>query len=65
MYEHGIKIVQAGPLVSDHWVSPIGILIIVGAPDREAVQNFIDNDPYVKVGLFSKISLVAGVKKTD
>ena len=26
--------------------------------DREAVQNFIDNDPYVKAGLFSQISLV-------
>ena len=28
-------------------------------------QNFIDNDPYVKAGLFSQISLVAWDKKTD
>ena len=59
VYEHGMKIVHAGPLVCDDGVSPIGTLIIVDASDREAVQNFIDNDPYVKAGLFSQISLVA------
>ncbi len=65
VYEHGMKIVHAGPLVCDDGVSPIGTLIIVDASDREAVQNFIDNDPYVKAGLFSQISLIAWDKKTD
>ena len=65
VYEHSMKIVHEGPLVCDDGVTPIGTLIIVDAPDRESVQNFIDNDPYVKAGLFCQISLIAWDKKTD
>tara|TARA_X000000950_G_C13844920_1_gene631882 strand:- start:117 stop:395 length:279 start_codon:yes stop_codon:yes gene_type:complete len=64
VYEHGIKIVHAGPLVCDDGVSPIGSLIIVDAPNRETVKKFIDKDPYVKAGLFSQMSLIAWDKKT-
>ena len=63
VYEHGIKIVHAGPLVCDDGVNAIGTLIIVDASNREVVQKFIDNDPYVKAGLFCQISLVAWDKK--
>ena len=65
VYNHGIKIIHAGPLVCDDGVSPIGTLIIVEASNREVVQKFIDNDPYVKAGLFCQISLIAWDKKTS
>ncbi len=64
VYDYGIEIFHAGPLVCDNGVSPIGTLIIVDAPNREVVQKFIDNDPYVKAGLFCQISLFAWDKKT-
>ena len=47
------------------WGAPIGTLIIVDALNREAVQEFIDNDPYVIAGLFNQISLIAWDKKTS
>ena len=65
VYEYGLKVVHAGPLVCDDGISPIGTLIIVEAPDRQAVQKFIDDDPYVTAGLFSQISLIAWDKKTS
>ena len=65
VYNHGIKIIHAGPLVCDDGVSPIGTLIIVEASNRKFVQKFIDNDPYVKAGLFCQISLIAWDKKTS
>ena len=65
VYNHGIKIIHAGPLVCDDGVSPIGTLIIVEASSRMVVQKFIDNDPYVKAGLFCQISLIAWDKKTS
>ena len=65
VYEYGLKIVHAGPLVCDDGVSPIGTLIIIDALDRRVAQEFIDNDPYVKAGLFSQISLIAWDKKTS
>ena len=65
VYLYGLKIVHAGPLVCDDGVSPIGTLIIIDALDRQAAQEFIDNDPYVKAGLFSQISLIAWDKKTS
>ncbi|MCH1427603.1 MAG: YciI family protein [Alphaproteobacteria bacterium] len=65
VYEYGLKVVHAGPLVCDDGVSPIGTLIIVDALNREAVQEFIDNDPYVIAGLFNQISLIAWDKKTS
>ncbi len=65
VYNHGIKIIHAGPLVCDDGVSPMGTLIIVEAPNRKVVQKFIDNDPYVKAGLFCQISLIAWDKKTS
>ena len=65
VYNHGIKIIHAGPLVCDDTVSPIGTLIIVEASNRKVVHKFIDNDPYVKAGLFCQISLIAWDKKTS
>ncbi len=65
VYEYGLKVVHAGPLVCDDGISPIGTLIIVDAPNRQVVQEFIDNDPYVIAGLFSQISLIAWDKKTS
>ena len=65
VYDYGIDIFHAGPLVSDDGATAVGTLIIVDAPNREVVQKFIDNDPYVKAGLFCQISLIAWDKKTS
>ena len=43
VYEHGMKIVHAGPLVCDDGVSPIGTLIIVDHQPTLMVTSWYDD----------------------
>ena len=49
-------VAQAGPLL-DSDVGMIGSLIILDVPDMAAAQNWADNDPYAKAGLFKNVTL--------
>ena len=49
-------VAQAGPLL-DADGGMIGSLIILDVPDMNAAQNWADNDPYAKAGLFQSVSL--------
>jgi uncharacterized protein YciI len=49
-------VAQAGPLL-DSDAGMIGSLIILDVPDMAAAQNWADNDPYAKAGLFKNVTL--------
>ena len=46
----------AGPML-DGEGGMIGSLIVLDVPDMPAAQNWADNDPYAKAGLFASVSL--------
>lgn len=47
---------QAGPLLDGE--DMIGSLVILDVEDMAAAQNWADNDPYAKAGLFSSVELI-------
>ncbi|WP_170410721.1 YciI family protein [Ruegeria atlantica] len=51
---------QAGPLLDGD--AMIGSLIILEVEDMAAAQNWADNDPYAKAGLFQSVDLIAWKK---
>ncbi|MDA7423478.1 YciI family protein [Thalassococcus lentus] len=50
-------VAQAGPLL-DSDGEMCGSLIILDVDDMSAAQNWADNDPYAKAGLFQKVTLI-------
>lgn len=51
-------VAQAGPLL-DADGQMCGSLVILDVADMAAAQNWADNDPYAKAGLFADVQLVA------
>jgi uncharacterized protein YciI len=49
-------VAQAGPLLDDAG-GMIGSLIILDLPDMAAAQDWAENDPYAKAGLFENVTL--------
>lgn len=49
---------MAGPLL-DAEGSMVGSLIVLDVTDLAAAQNWADNDPYAKAGLFDDVTLSA------
>ncbi len=49
-------VAQAGPLL-DADGGMIGSLIILDVADMATAQNWADNDPYAKAGLFQSVTL--------
>jgi len=50
---------QAGPLLDDA-EQMIGSLVILDVADMAAAQDWADNDPYAKAGLFESVELIPG-----
>lgn len=48
---------QAGPLLDDA-EQMIGSLVILDVADMAAAQDWADNDPYAKAGLFESVELI-------
>lgn len=48
---------QAGPLLDDTG-GMIGSLVILDVADMAAAQNWAENDPYAKAGLFDRVDLI-------
>jgi uncharacterized protein YciI len=46
----------AGPLLDDAG-APMGSVLLLEAPDREAAAAFAAEDPYAKAGLFESVTL--------
>ncbi|MCL6283532.1 YciI family protein [Ruegeria sp. 2012CJ41-6] len=53
-------VAQAGPLLDGEQM--IGSLIILDVADMAAAQEWADNDPYAKAGLFQSVELIAWKK---
>ncbi|WP_282027485.1 YciI family protein [Ruegeria faecimaris] len=53
-------VAQAGPLLEGD--AMIGSLIILEVEDMTAAQNWADNDPYAKAGLFQSVDLIVWKK---
>tara|TARA_R110002124_G_scaffold48446_3_gene143135 strand:+ start:118 stop:390 length:273 start_codon:yes stop_codon:yes gene_type:complete len=49
-------VAQAGPFLNAEGAM-IGSLVILDVADMGAAQDWADNDPYAKAGLFSSVSL--------
>lgn len=47
---------QAGPLL-DADGQMAGSLVILDVPDMDAAQDWADNDPYARAGLFDSVTL--------
>jgi uncharacterized protein YciI len=58
-YELSIRdrILAAGSLRADDGLTPVGSLLIVEAPNREAAQALIDADPASQAGLRGRITI--------
>jgi uncharacterized protein YciI len=55
--EHGISIALSGPLQSDDGEVMIGSLFIIEAPDRAAIEAFVQADPFTKAGVWGEVSI--------
>jgi uncharacterized protein YciI len=53
----GVRIIFGGPLQSDDGSEMIGSCFIVEAPDRQTVDSFITNDPFMRQGVWGSISV--------
>ncbi|WP_420585495.1 YciI family protein [Ruegeria sp.] len=49
-------VAQAGPLLNGD--AMIGSMIVLEVEDMAAAQNWADNDPYAKAGLFQSVELI-------
>lgn len=54
-------VTQAGPLLDDAG-EMAGSLVILDVTDMTAAQDWADNDPYAKAGLFESVKLIAWKK---
>ena len=51
----GVKMIYAGPMLSDDGQSPHGSIIIGDFASLEDAKTFSKNDPYAVGGLFEKV----------
>ena len=54
--EKPVKVKLGGPYL-DEKGNMAGSLLIVDAPDRAAVDQFLRDDPYVRAGLFESVDV--------
>lgn len=52
------RVVAGGALVNDEGAEMFGTLLVIEAADREAAQQFLQNDPYAKAQLFARTELL-------
>lgn len=55
--EHKERIVLAGPLLTEEGTTPIGSLLVLDLPNREAAETFAQGDPYAKAGVFASVTI--------
>ena len=54
---HPVTLLAAGPMLGGPDEAMNGTLLIVGAPSLEAVQRFVDDDPYVLAGVYASVDI--------
>ena len=55
--KHKSKLLAAGALISDDGTGGHGGVLIVDTDDRAEAERFINEDPFMKAGLFAKITV--------
>ena len=50
-------LVLSGPTESDDCTKFLGALLIVNVNSRAEAQAFVDNDPFTKAGMFTKVTI--------
>jgi len=53
----GIKVLLAGPMLSDDGQKLVGSLFVIDVPDRAAAEAFSASDPYVKANVFDSVQI--------
>ena len=56
VHDHPVTVRIGGPL-TDGDGTMVGTLLVIEAPDRGAVERFVEGDPYVEAGLFGSIDI--------
>lgn len=54
---YGDKLFAAGPTLSDEDDTMTGSVVILDLESKTQAQEFCDNDPYAKAGLFESVSI--------
>ncbi|GES33857.1 YciI family protein [Streptomyces angustmyceticus] len=54
-----LRPVLYGPLVPDDGAGAIGSLLVVEAPTRQAVADFVARDPFTVAGVWDRVSIHA------
>jgi uncharacterized protein YciI len=58
-----VAIVMSGPLTQDDGQTPIGSLMVIDAPNRDAAEAFHHADPFHAAGVWAKTTITAFHKK--
>ena len=51
------SLICAGPTLSDDGETKTGTIIMIDMDDKDRVESFVKNDPYVKAGLFETLTI--------
>ena len=62
--EYGVRLVIGGPLLDAEDQFPIGSLMVFEAQDAAAVRRFNQDDPFLKMGVWSKVHLAQFDRRT-
>ena len=52
-----LKVVLAGPTLEPRDGTMNGTLLVVESDDLETVQRFVDEDPYVRAGVYGRVEI--------
>ena len=53
------RFLVGAPLTKDDGATMIGLLILLEAPDRGAVETYLTGDPYVVADIFERVDVIA------
>jgi uncharacterized protein len=59
----GEKIAFAGPLTTDDGEQPLGSLLVIDFPSRDVADEWIDNEPFNRAGLYANRAIHAFVNR--
>ena len=55
--DNAVQVLIAGALRAEDGETMIGSTVILEADNKTAVENFANNDPYAKAGLFKSVTI--------
>jgi uncharacterized protein len=51
------RLLAGAPLTEDDGITMIGTMLVLEAPDREAVEAYLEKDPYVTADIFERLDI--------